>query len=450
LTEIVVEAGKFNSRVSTSVEENKEMMESLLNEYSASNQEFLARDFSDYGAYLEECDVPDNDELNEMMATYEGEYELYQQMDAESGEAADSKRNLLTVQELPPWMTEDVWPSKYSVLMNDVLHQTSSHHKKQKKRSAQDAGISEFEEGLDEDESMQIGPSGKLMRKRKDVTYSDGLTDLQFARMIERQEDEKEREKQLQFQQLQRQSGGLGMGGKKRSLADLDPLMQSIVRVVSDLQKMKNEFGRPMYELFLEKPSKQIFPDYYQLIPHPIALKDISQGLKRGEYEYFEQIELDLARMADNARLYNTEHSDVYGLCEALRADFYKRCRPLLEDAGIVLLSDSLGLGRYMQPPQLPLHGFDFYKNMRDFTGLLKVGGQQEGTNSILEEMPKAKRGRPSLGMKGNTGLSIKLSLGGTNSKIKSAKKPKKAAAEQAYQDDLDEDEEGLVFSIGG
>jgi SNF2 family DNA or RNA helicase len=451
LTEIVVEAGKFNSRASTTVEENKEMMESLLNEYSASNQEFLARDFSDYGAYLEECDVPDNEELNEMMATYEGEYELYQQMDAESGEAADSKRNLLAVQELPPWMTEAVWPSKYSVLMNDVLHQNSSHHKKLKKRNAQDSGILDFEDGLEDDENMQIGPSGKLMRKRKDVTYSDGLTDLQFARMIEKQEDEKEREKHVQLQQFQRQ-GGPAIGGKKRSLADLDPLMQSIVRVVSDLQKVKSELGRPLYELFLEKPPKQIFPDYYQLIPHPISLKEIAQGLKKGEYEYFEQIELDLARMADNARLYNTEQSDVYGLCEALRAEFYKRCKPLLEDAGVILLSDSLGLGRNMQPPQLPLNGFDFYKNMRDFTGLLKFGGQQEGTDYNLDEMPKAKRGRTSQSTKGNTGLSIKLSLGGTAPGIKSAKKQKKAASSQAFQDDYldDEDDEGLVFTIGG
>jgi hypothetical protein len=59
LTEIVVEVGKFNSRVSTSLEDNKEMMESLLKEYSSSsNQEFLQRDFSECGAHLEECDIP--------------------------------------------------------------------------------------------------------------------------------------------------------------------------------------------------------------------------------------------------------------------------------------------------------------------------------------------------------------------------------------------------------
>lgn len=450
LTEIVVEAGKFNSRVSTSLEDNKEMMESLLNEYSSSNQEFLQRDFSDYGAYLEECDIPDNEELNEMMATYEGEFELYQQMDEENAIIDDPKQNLLQVQELPPWLSGESWHHKYSILMNDVMNQSATAAKKSKKRP-HDAAVS-FDDGLDDlddDSSLQehLGPSGKLMRKRKEVMYSDGLTELQFMRMMERQEDEKEREGQVQKSTLTAGGGRVG----KRSLADLDPVSQAITRIVSELQKVKSEINRPLYELFVEKPPKQIFPDYYSIVPQPIALKDIGQKLKRGDYEFYEQIELDFAMMADNARLYNTEHSDVYKLCEGLRGEFYKRTKSVLETNKIVPLSEKIGLGHSGLPPSLPMQGFDFYKNARGFTGTLKTDAEEEA------EKPKAKRGRPSLGGSSNKNgkggtdgadLSLKISLGGSATKGM-RRGPKKSIGEPTDAFDEEDEHESLYLTLG-
>lgn len=472
LTELVVEAGKFNSRVSTSLEDNKEMMENLLNEYTSMDAEFAQKDFSDYNAYLEECDIPDNEELNEMMASYDGEFELYQQMDATSGAtSSDTKKNLLQAHEIPHWMSTDSWHPKYTVLMEDVMNDRPDGKgagKKAKKRAAdamESGGVDAFDFDNDEDSVQPVGPSGKAMRKRKEVQYNDGMTDLQYMRMIEKQQDEEmlgHKHIATPSGSAANSSGGGGGGGRgKRSITHLEPVLQALIKVISELQKAKRDGGGILYSLFLEKPSKAHFADYYEYVETPISLKEVMQKLKKAEYEYFEEVELDFALMSDNARTYNSELSDVFDLCEAMRSEFYKRSRPIMEEFNIVSITQTNSLARLGTPPPLPpAPGFDIFRGSKSFTGNLK-------SSEDVFTAPKAKRARTSNAggnggsAKGKSKLSLKLSLSSKKST------PQHSSAnslgqvndfddddddnDDANYEDNDDDEErdsGLVFSL--
>jgi hypothetical protein len=162
--------------------------------------------------------------------------------------------------------------------------------------------------------------AGKVMRKRKDVQYDDGMTDLQYTRYLEKQHDLQE---------------AAQVKETAKATQAANTVFHELTSVVASIQKIKREDGSQLAAIFLDKPPKAIYPDYYQLIAQPIALKQILQKLKKFEYTHFEGIEQDFALMCHNARTYNLDTSPVYSDSEVLRREFYTRSAPVLRKFGI-------------------------------------------------------------------------------------------------------------------
>ena len=90
--------------------------------------------------------------------------------------------------------------------------------------------------------------------------------------------------------------------------------LERIIQYISNL--LSSDGTRSASILFLTKPDKKLFPDYYELIPEPISLKEMLVNVKKGVYKRMVELEYDMALMALNARLYNGELSYVYtGKC---------------------------------------------------------------------------------------------------------------------------------------
>ncbi|OUM67632.1 hypothetical protein PIROE2DRAFT_27492, partial [Piromyces sp. E2] len=70
--------------------------------------------------------------------------------------------------------------------------------------------------------------------------------------------------------------------------------------------------GRRRCELFLEIPSKKLYPDYYVLIETPIALDIINTRIHSTYYDTVQDFINDFRLMFGNARKYNQEGSWVY------------------------------------------------------------------------------------------------------------------------------------------
>lgn len=67
-----------------------------------------------------------------------------------------------------------------------------------------------------------------------------------------------------------------------------------------------------MSPIFMTKPDKKMYPDYYIIIKHPIALDDIKAKIERGLYPTLEHVRLDFELMFTNAKQYNLETSPIW------------------------------------------------------------------------------------------------------------------------------------------
>lgn len=81
------------------------------------------------------------------------------------------------------------------------------------------------------------------------------------------------------------------------------------------LQKFLTEFtvaGRRPMALFMEKPSKKLYPDYYEVIQHPIDMNTIESHIKSDRYGTVDDVVGDYRLMFLNCRKYNEEGSMIY------------------------------------------------------------------------------------------------------------------------------------------
>lgn len=70
--------------------------------------------------------------------------------------------------------------------------------------------------------------------------------------------------------------------------------------------------NRQPMEPFLEKPSKKLYPDYYQIIQHPIDMITIEKNIENDRYGTVDDIVGDYRLMFSNCRKYNEENSMIY------------------------------------------------------------------------------------------------------------------------------------------
>lgn len=62
----------------------------------------------------------------------------------------------------------------------------------------------------------------------------------------------------------------------------------------------------------MEKPSKKLYPDYYEVIKEPIDLLTIESKIKNEQYSCEDDLASDFKLMFSNCRQYNEEHSTIY------------------------------------------------------------------------------------------------------------------------------------------
>lgn len=80
---------------------------------------------------------------------------------------------------------------------------------------------------------------------------------------------------------------------------------------------------------FLELPSKESYPDYYDEIKNPVSIFMINKRLKNGKYD-LKSLVADLMQMYSNAFDYNLESSEVYISAEKLKALTISTCKQLV------------------------------------------------------------------------------------------------------------------------
>jgi hypothetical protein len=297
MSELVVEAGKFDKR---SVEndnslERKRMMEVLLTDFesNANKNESSNDKMEDKASVLtgsedgsvdgDDDDVNSEDKddyLNELISNNENDYQLYKSLDSMPSDPNAPNTSLFTsVEDIPDWI-------KYPSGKKEApLHLTIG------------------------------GVPGSGPRKRKDVVYDDGLTDKQFMRMMD---------KQYESTLAARETGKAANRGTKSpagakpittpagTISELtDWTFRKLISCTKSVVALKDSTKRRICEIFLDKPSPEQFPDYYEIIQKPIAINDILRKLRGKLYANLQEYRDDWKLMFANARQFNGEDSWV-------------------------------------------------------------------------------------------------------------------------------------------
>ncbi|GFS49742.1 hypothetical protein NPIL_418531 [Nephila pilipes] len=286
LDEKVIQAGMFDQK-STGTDRHQFL------------QAILAQDEVDEE---EENEVPDDETINQMIARNEDEFELFQKMDLdrrrEEARNPNRKPRLMEEDELPAFLIKD--DAEVERLTND-----------------------------EEDDKI----FGRGNRQRKEVDYSDSLTEKQWLKAIE--DGNLEEIDQPVAVKPKRKSAGPSLGKKRKKEKDVDdnepekkkrrgrppmekmqPNPPNLTRQMKKLLEIvihyKDSDLRVLSTAFMHLPSKRELPDYYEVIKKPMDLRKIKYRIKEHRYRCLDDLETDFMLLCTNAQQYNVEGSLIY------------------------------------------------------------------------------------------------------------------------------------------
>ncbi|XP_069823227.1 protein polybromo-1 isoform X6 [Dendropsophus ebraccatus] len=135
--------------------------------------------------------------------------------------------------------------------------------------------------------------------------------------------------------------------------------------------------NRRLCELFMFKPSKKDYPDYYKIILEPMDLKTIEHNIRADKYATEDPMMDDMKLMFRNAWHYNEEGSQVYNdahVLEKILKEKRKELGPLPDDDDMaspkLKLSRKSGISpkktKYLSPMQQKLN--EVYEAVKNYT----------------------------------------------------------------------------------
>ncbi|XP_060109485.1 transcription activator BRG1 isoform X1 [Heteronotia binoei] len=258
----------------------------------------------------EEDEVPDDETVNQMIARHEEEFDLFMRMDLDRRreEARNPKRKprLMEEDELPSWIIKD------------------------------DAEVERLT--CEEEEEKMFGRGS---RHRKEVDYSDSLTEKQWLKVymaIEEGTLEEIEEEVRQKKSSRKRKRDVDVGSctpttstrsrdkeddskkqKKRGrppAEKLSPnppnLTKKMKKIVDAVIKYKDSSGRQLSEVFIQLPSRKELPEYYELIRKPVDFKKIKERIRNHKYRSLNDLEKDVMLLCQNAQTFNLEGSLIY------------------------------------------------------------------------------------------------------------------------------------------
>uniref|UniRef100_A0AAQ4RL48 SWI/SNF related, matrix associated, actin dependent regulator of chromatin, subfamily a, member 4 n=1 Tax=Gasterosteus aculeatus aculeatus TaxID=481459 RepID=A0AAQ4RL48_GASAC len=244
----------------------------------------------------EEDEVPDDETVNQMIARSEEEFEQFMRMDLDRRreEARNPRRKprLMEEDELPTWIMKD------------------------------DAEVERLT--CEEEEEKMFGRGS---RQRKEVDYSDSLTEKQWLKAIEEGtldeiEDEvrhkkttrkRKRDRDLDDEDGKRQRKRGRPPAEKVSPNPLT-VTKKMRKIVDAVIKYKDRYasGRQLSEVFIQLPSRKELPEYYELIRKPVDFRKIKERIRGHRYRTLGDLERDVMLLFQNAQTFNLEGSLIY------------------------------------------------------------------------------------------------------------------------------------------
>lgn len=303
----VIQAGKFDNK--STAEEQEALLRALMEKEEERRQK---------GG--EDDDELDDEELNQVIARNEDEIVKFREIDEDRAlelKNAGYPSRLYSDQELPEIYQKD--PEVY-YKTDEQLIEEYGRGNRERKMMKYDDNMTEEEwlkkiDGYASEESEDDIAPRKKGRPRKDESEKRrrANTDGEPAAKRPRSSTPSNRSKK----------GKIGRprlkGASNRATPSIDPLTPEeretlqarTAEIYTALLELTTE-DRKLSDMFLVKPSKKLYPDYYVLIKHPLALDAIKKRMANKTYTNIREFLEDLHLIFSNARIYNEEGSIVY------------------------------------------------------------------------------------------------------------------------------------------
>ncbi|XP_062842241.1 protein polybromo-1 isoform X2 [Trichomycterus rosablanca] len=150
--------------------------------------------------------------------------------------------------------------------------------------------------------------------------------------------------------------------------------MKALYQIITEARELGT--GRRLCDLFMVKPSKKDYPDYYKIILEPMDLRTIEHNIRADRYSKEDSMLEDMRLMFRNARHYNEEGSQVYNDANTLERILREKKRelgPTPEDDDIIspkLKIKKSGISpkksKYLTPLQQKLN--ELYEAVKNYT----------------------------------------------------------------------------------
>ncbi|WBW73961.1 RSC-type complex ATPase Snf21 [Schizosaccharomyces osmophilus] len=298
----VIQAGKFDNK--STPEERDAFLRSLLENENGEE-------------HNDEKGELDDDELNEVLARSDQELDLYRKMTEEDDEISPyskskGRERLIQVEELPEFYQQEQ-PAKV------------------------------------EEEPQILEDLGRGARRRVPVVYDETARDAQWLTEMEMEPEVKPgRGRPKRSSSAVDEPVQLGLNGKPKRKRGPAPdtltsehrslLRRVCLEIYNTVYELKDEHDRLVNGMFLEVPSKKLYPDYYSIIKAPIALDIIRKHINGTYYKSLDAMISDFMTMFNNARTYNEEGSFVYEDANYMQAAMEQKIQEFEENGTLATL----------------------------------------------------------------------------------------------------------------
>ncbi|KAJ2080407.1 hypothetical protein H4R24_003106 [Coemansia sp. RSA 988] len=107
-------------------------------------------------------------------------------------------------------------------------------------------------------------------------------------------------------------------------------MAEAMKEIIAQLENLKDEDGASLMEPFEELPDRTEYPEYYEVIAHPMALNLAKKRIELG-YRSFDAFNYDMLWIFNNAMFFNEPESDIYSLAVSLEKDYKRICRETVQ-----------------------------------------------------------------------------------------------------------------------
>ena len=92
----------------------------------------------------------------------------------------------------------------------------------------------------------------------------------------------------------------------------INDILVKFVNVICFTYIFQTDDGRKPMLGFMEKPSRKLYPDYYEIISEPIDFLEIENKIRGEQYKSEADLVNDFKLMFLNCRHFNEENSSIY------------------------------------------------------------------------------------------------------------------------------------------